>query len=210
MARKHPLTILIGVLVVVLFAGTVSPAFGGPTATGGAAKAMKAAKRALGRRQAGRQALQAGAGRRGQDRSRRPARSSAGPKASTVAQGPPGHKGTTGADGAQGAHRPRRRHRPARPDRIARRHAQRLHEHRDRGHRDRPGVRSTTAAPTRRSQLPYSARDHGLRLGAGQEPRRGPRDAAAASCASATAPGPARSQRHEPDLRVRFSRTERI
>ena len=54
MARKpagpkaRPLSTLLWIAFVVLLAGTVSPAFGGPTATGAATKALKTAKRALG------------------------------------------------------------------------------------------------------------------------------------------------------------------
>ena len=93
MARKpaapqgRPLTFFFCIACVVLLAGTVSPAFGGPTATGAAAKVLKTAKRALSlSRQADKRSRQALA-RAGK----------AGP------QGPPGPQGSRGSEGFDGA-----------------------------------------------------------------------------------------------------------
>ncbi len=99
---RHPLTILIGVFCIVLLAGTVSPAFGGPTATGGAAKALKTAKRAFGlAKQADKRSklALAAAYKTGPPGPH-------GPRGSTGLdgqEGPKGSKGVTGAAGPQGA-----------------------------------------------------------------------------------------------------------
>ena len=86
-----------------LLAGTVSPAFGGPTATGGAAKALKTAKRALGvAKQADKRSKLALAAAQ-QDRSRRPARPAWLRGLSTVPRARAAQAGTKGATGAQGA-----------------------------------------------------------------------------------------------------------
>ena len=45
--RMRPLTVLLGIALIALLAGTVSPAMGGPTATRAAAGALAKAKRAL-------------------------------------------------------------------------------------------------------------------------------------------------------------------
>jgi len=126
MARKpaapqgRPLTIFFCIACVVLLAGTVSPAFGGPTATGAAASALKTAKRALslskGADKRSRQAL-AKAGRPGPQGPIGPQgargsegfdgapgeRGPAGSKGATGSQGPIGPQGAPGADGADGA-----------------------------------------------------------------------------------------------------------
>ena len=111
--RMRPLTLILGIALVALLAGTVSPAMGGPTATGAAARALTTAKRALGiAKQADRRSKLAlskagtpgppgppGArgseGFDGQDGAR-------GPKGETGAQGPPGSKGATGPQGPVG------------------------------------------------------------------------------------------------------------
>jgi hypothetical protein len=88
----------------VLLAGTVSPAFGGPTATGAAAKALKTAKRALGiARQADRRSKQAlaQAGKPGPE-GPRGARGSEGFDGAEGPRGPAGAKGATGPQGATG------------------------------------------------------------------------------------------------------------
>jgi hypothetical protein len=111
--RMRPLTLILGIALVALLAGTVSPAMGGPTATGAAARAITTAKRALGiAKQADRRSKLAlkragtpgppgppGArgseGFDGTDGAR-------GPKGDTGAQGPAGAKGATGSQGATG------------------------------------------------------------------------------------------------------------
>jgi len=108
MARKpagpkgRPRTILLGITCIVLLAGTVSPAFGGPTATGGAAKALKTAKRALGiAKQADKRSkLALVAAQKTGPAGPRGARGSEGLDGP---EGPRGSKGTTGAQGPQGA-----------------------------------------------------------------------------------------------------------
>ena len=116
MARKpagpngRPLTILLGITCVALLAGAVSPAFGGPTATGGAAKALKTAKRALGvAKQADKRSkLALVAAQKTGPPGPRGARGSEGldgpegPRGSKGATGSTGAQGTTGAAGATG------------------------------------------------------------------------------------------------------------
>ena len=103
--RQHPLTILIAIACIALLAGTVSPAFGGPTAPAAVAKGLKTAKRALGiAKQADKRsklALAAAqktgpAGPRGQ-------RGSEGLDGAEGPRGPAGAKGATGPQGATGA-----------------------------------------------------------------------------------------------------------
>jgi hypothetical protein len=101
---SRPLTISVAIALVVLLAGTVSPAFGGPTASGAAAKALKSAKRALAiAKQADRRAKQALA-RAGTPGPQGPpgARGSEGLDGADGARGPAGAKGATGPDGPQG------------------------------------------------------------------------------------------------------------
>jgi hypothetical protein len=92
------------VTCILLLAGTVSPAFGGPTATGAAAKAVKTAKRALGlAKQADKRSKQAlaKAGTPGPEGPRGP-RGSEGFDGKEGARGPAGSKGATGATGPAG------------------------------------------------------------------------------------------------------------
>lgn len=122
MARKparpqgQHLTIFFCIALVVLLAGTVSPAFGGPTASGAAINALKTAKRALGvAKQADKRSKQALA-RTGKPGPQGPpgprgargsegfdgAQGERGPAGSKGATGPQGPAGATGATGAQG------------------------------------------------------------------------------------------------------------
>jgi len=90
--RARPLTLLLGITLTALLAGTVSPAMGGPTATGAAAGALKTAKRALG--------LAKRADRRSKlalKRARVP-----GPAGPPGEPGPRGSEGFDGLDGARG------------------------------------------------------------------------------------------------------------
>jgi hypothetical protein len=86
--KSRPLTTFVLIAFAVLLAGTVSPAFGGPTATGAAASALKTAKRALGL------AKQA-------DRRSKLALARAG-KAKSGPQGPAGPQGARGSEGFDG------------------------------------------------------------------------------------------------------------
>ena len=102
MARK-PLTLLC-IACLVLLAGTVSPAFGGPTASGAAGKALKSAKRALGlAKQADKRSKLAlsKAGKPGPEGPRGP-RGSEGFDGAEGSRGPAGSKGATGATGPAG------------------------------------------------------------------------------------------------------------
>ena len=102
MARKpagpkaRPLSTLLCIAFIVLLAGTVSPAFGGPTATGAAAKALKTAKRALGtakKADARSKEALAKAGKPGPE----------GPRGARGSEGFDGAPGATGARGTAGA-----------------------------------------------------------------------------------------------------------
>lgn len=114
MARKpawpqgRRLTFFTCIVCVVLLAGTVSPAFGGPTATGAVAGALKTAKRALSlSKQADRRSKQAlaRAGKPGPQGPPGPqgARGSEGFDGAAGERGPAGSKGATGAQGPAGA-----------------------------------------------------------------------------------------------------------
>ena len=92
--RARPLTLLLGITLTALLAGTVSPAMGGPTATGAAAGALKTAKRALGL------AKQA-------DRRSRLALKRAKVPGPAGPPGEPGPRGTEGFDGLDGARGPK-------------------------------------------------------------------------------------------------------
>lgn len=92
MARKP--TTLLCIACIVLLAGTVSPAFGGPTASGAAGKALKSAKRALGL------AKQA-------DKRSKLALSKAGQRGPQGQPGPEGQRGPRGSEGFDGAEGPR-------------------------------------------------------------------------------------------------------
>lgn len=111
--RMRPLTLILGIALLALLAGTVSPAMGGPTATGAAARAITTAKRALGiAKQADRRSKlalkRAGTpgppgppGARGSE-GFDGADGARGPKGDTGAQGPKGAAGPQGATGPQG------------------------------------------------------------------------------------------------------------
>jgi hypothetical protein len=108
MARKPAgpkgLKTLLYISCIVLLAGTVSPAFGGPTTSGAAAKALKSAKRALGlAKQADKRSKLALAksGTPGPEGPRGP-RGSEGFDGADGARGPAGAKGATGSQGAIG------------------------------------------------------------------------------------------------------------
>jgi hypothetical protein len=88
--RSRPLTVLLGITLIALLAGTVSPAMGGPTATGATAVALAKAKRALGL------AKQA-------DRRSRLALKRSGTPGPPGPPGSPGARGSEGFDGADGA-----------------------------------------------------------------------------------------------------------
>ena len=200
--RQHPLTFLIAVACIVLLAGTVSPAFGGPTATGGRGKGPEDRQACAGRGEAGRQALQAGTRRGRKDRSRRP------PRPARIRR--PGRRG--GRARRQGRDRRDRttgRDRRSRPDRLAQRVPRDLAEPRGRGDRRRPGLR-----PRRRGQTPSSR--FPIQRGSWPSPRSRSRTPTrplargAACCASATARGRTPASPDEPDVRLRPSRTERI
>ena len=91
--RRRLFTSFISIALVVLLAGTVSPAFGGPTASGGAASVLKTAKRALG------MAKQA-------DRRSKRALAKAGTPGPRGPEGPQGARGSEGFDGAPGERGP--------------------------------------------------------------------------------------------------------
>jgi len=100
--RSRPLTILLGIALIVLLAGTASPAMGGPTATRAVAGALAKATRALNLakqadRRSRRALIRAGTpGPAGPPGSR-------GSEGFDGADGPRGPKGDTGAAGARGA-----------------------------------------------------------------------------------------------------------
>jgi type II secretory pathway pseudopilin PulG len=117
---RRPLRSFVAIALVALLGGTVSPAFGGPTATGAAASALKTAKKALAlAKQADRRSKRALA-KTGKPGPRGPIgpqgargsegfdgapgdRGPAGAKGSTGLQGPPGSLGATGPEGPPGA-----------------------------------------------------------------------------------------------------------
>jgi hypothetical protein len=87
--RMRPLTVFLGIALVVLLAGTVSPAVGGPTASRAAAGALATAKRALGLAKAA-------------DRRSKLALKRAGTPGPPGPSGPPGARGSEGFDGSDG------------------------------------------------------------------------------------------------------------
>jgi len=86
----RPLTVVLGIALVVLLAGTVSPAVGGPTAGRAGAGALAKAKRALGLAKAA-------------DRRSKLALKRAGTPGPPGPSGPPGARGSEGFDGSDGA-----------------------------------------------------------------------------------------------------------
>jgi hypothetical protein len=92
--RYRPLAFIFGFALIVLLAGTVSPAMGGPTTSAAAGSALKTAKRALGI------AKQA-------DRRSKLALKKAGTPGPTGPAGVPGARGSEGFDGADGARGPK-------------------------------------------------------------------------------------------------------
>ena len=103
--RRRPPTILFCVACVVLLAGTVSPAFGGPTAPRAAANAVKTAKRALGLAKQADKRSRLALSRAGKPGPQGPqgARGSEGFDGAPGERGPAGAKGPTGAQGPAGA-----------------------------------------------------------------------------------------------------------
>ena len=99
--RKRPYPIALALALVVLLAGTISPAFAGPTAIGAAKSAVRTAKRALGMAKAADRRSKLALSKAGQPGPRGPV----GPRGSEGfdgVEGPKGAKGSTGAAGAQG------------------------------------------------------------------------------------------------------------
>jgi hypothetical protein len=97
--RPYPIALLLA--LVVLLAGTVSPAFGGPTAVGAAKSALRTAKRALTISKAADKRSKLALSKAGQPGPRGPQ----GPRGSEGfdgVEGPKGAKGSTGATGPQG------------------------------------------------------------------------------------------------------------
>jgi type II secretory pathway pseudopilin PulG len=92
--RSRRLTLIIGITLIALLAGTVSPALGGPTASRAATGALAKAKRALGL------AKQA-------DRRSKLALKKAGTPGPPGPPGAPGARGSEGFDGADGARGPK-------------------------------------------------------------------------------------------------------
>jgi hypothetical protein len=90
----RPRFLILGIALIVLLAGTVSPAMGGPTATGAVAGALAKAKRALSI------AKQA-------DKRSKLALRKAGSAGPPGPPGPPGARGSEGFDGADGARGPK-------------------------------------------------------------------------------------------------------
>jgi hypothetical protein len=86
----RPLTVLLGIALIALLAGTVSPAMGGPTASRAAAGGLATAKRALGLAKAA-------------DRRSKLALKRAGTPGPPGPSGPPGARGSEGFDGTDGA-----------------------------------------------------------------------------------------------------------
>ena len=170
MARKpagpkvRPLPIVVCIACIVLLAGTVSPAFGGPTAPRAAANALKTAKRAFGlAKKADARSKQALA-KAGQARSRGPARCArlGGLRRRSRSHGLP-RRGR--CDRRAGSDRPRR------TDHLPQRHPHDVIGHHQRG----DGHRSCRHPRRRRRRAGRDhllGADHGLRIGAGQKPRR--------------------------------------
>ncbi len=99
--KKRPYPIALTLAFVVLLAGTVSPAFGGPTTTGAAKSALRTAKRALNLAKAADKRSKLALSKAGQPGPRGPQ----GPRGSEGfdgVEGPKGAKGSTGATGPQG------------------------------------------------------------------------------------------------------------
>jgi hypothetical protein len=92
--RMRPLTVLLGIALIALLAGTVSPAMGGPTAGHAAAGALAKAKRAL------------AVAKQANMRSKIALKKSSTPGPRGL-QGPPGARGSEGFDGADGARGPK-------------------------------------------------------------------------------------------------------
>jgi Collagen triple helix repeat (20 copies) len=92
--RMRPLTVLLGIALIALLAGTVSPAMGGPTAGHAAAGALAKAKRAL--------AIAKQANMRSKI-----ALKKAGTPGPRGPEGPPGARGSEGFDGSDGARGPK-------------------------------------------------------------------------------------------------------
>ncbi len=101
---KH-LTTLFCITLVVLLAGTISPAFGGPTATGAAANALKTAKRALGVAKAADKRSKRALARAGKPGPQGPA-GPQGARGSEGFDGAPGERGPAGSKGATGSQGP--------------------------------------------------------------------------------------------------------
>jgi Collagen triple helix repeat (20 copies) len=87
---SRPLTILLGITLIALLAGTASPAMGGPSASRAAAGALLTAKRALGLAKRA-------------DRRSKLALKRAGTAGPVGPPGPPGTRGSEGFDGSDGA-----------------------------------------------------------------------------------------------------------
>ena len=201
--RSRLLKIVLGIALVVLLAGTVSPAMGGPTATRSVVSGLATAKRALG--------IAKQANKRSKLALKR-----AGTPGPVGPPGPPGARGSEGFDGADGARGakgatgahgaigPKGEGRGA--DRIEKRHERHRGERLLDRDRDRPGGRAT-GRPVRRSR---DGHGHGSAAQPQRHRTRGPLQASDPQHAGSAGGRPRTSARHlRPTCRVTPASTPR-